>query len=213
MVASGAEDEVLHVFDFAKGYLSNPVTIRVAGAKERWVVSGLANRFTDANRPTEILACGLLANELATIDLNAASVRTKVRLPAESFPYAVIPTADGKTAYVSLWGKASVAEIDLEKNEVRRVLDAASHPTEMALLDQGQVLVVACSDDNSVRMIRLEDGKTLEVIKTSLFPKSPTEALLQAWRSLPMAKCWWPRMPTTTTLPSSIFRNEASLIR
>lgn len=173
VVASGAEDEVLHVFDFAKGYLSNPVTLRVAGAKERWVVSGLTNRYADASRPTEILVCGLLANELATIDLDAASVRTKVRLPADSFPYAVIPTADGKMAYVSLWGKAAIAEVDLEKNEVRRILEAASHPTEMAFLDQEQVLVVACSDDNSVRMIRLADGKTLEVIKTSLFPKAP----------------------------------------
>ena len=45
-------------------------------------------------------------------------VPAKAKLPDPCHPYLVLPLADGKKAYVSLWAASCVAVIDLEKNEI-----------------------------------------------------------------------------------------------
>lgn len=168
LAASGAEDEIVYLFDFQDGFLSNKRRVRIVPPKEKWVVSGIA--FAEGNR---LLACGLLGDQITNVDLADPNQMDRIDLMKESFPYSVLPTKDGKRAYVSLWGQARIALVDLADKKVLEYWDVRSHPTEMVLLNDEKRLLVACSNDNSVVALDTASGKIQEVIRTSLFPKSP----------------------------------------
>jgi DNA-binding beta-propeller fold protein YncE len=167
LAVSGGEDERVYLFPHADGYLSKPRVLQVASPKEKFVVSGLAPVGDD-----ELLVCGLLGHQVKTVT-NQGEIRRTMSLEEGAHPYAVCVEMESKTAYVSLWGKAKVAKVDLLKGEVAATWAVKSHPTEMVILDQGRFLLVACSDDNAVVMLDTSDGKQLEVIRTSLYPQAP----------------------------------------
>ncbi len=171
LIVSGAEDECLYRWDFAEGYLNHPRTIRIAKPKDRWVVSGITSFGESSN--AKVIACGMLGNELAIIDAKSEEVESRISLPPESFAYGVVTDRAGKRAYVSLWGQAKIALVDLEQKKVTSTWEVASHPTELVLIDDDKRLLVACSDDNSIQLLDTESGKRLEVIRTSLYPKAP----------------------------------------
>src|SRR5262249_5974992 len=50
---------------------------------------------------------------------------------AGTFPYLCLVEPGGKRAFVSLWSKAALAVIDLEKNAVSATWPTAEHPTEI----------------------------------------------------------------------------------
>ncbi len=167
LFASGAEDECVYSFAFSEGFLSDRQTLQIVDPKTRWVVSGIA-----CLSDRELLVCGLLSNELARVDLENPKAIRRIAIQPESFPYAVLPSRDGTRAYVSLWGAASVAVIDLVKNELTSVWKVRSHPTEMAMLDGDRWLLVACSDDNSVVLLDTKTGEAKEVIQTAMYAQA-----------------------------------------
>ena len=96
-----------------------------------------------------------------------------ISLEKESYPYAVLASADESRLYVSLWGKSAVAVVNLKTDQVESLWKTESHPTEMALSPQGDLLYVACANSNAVTVLETAGGKALENIGTSLYPKSP----------------------------------------
>jgi len=89
------------------------------------------------------------------------------------YPYMCIAEAGGKRAFVSLWAKASVAVIDLEKNEVVETWPTAEHPTEMVLSPKGDALYVACANSTKVAVLDPATGKALQTIHCALYPGAP----------------------------------------
>ena len=77
-----------------------------------------------------------------------AAVRTTVPLPAE--PYTVLPAADGRRVFVSLWGGAKVLALDAATLAVTGEVAVGAHPNAMALSKDGQRLFVACANTNKV---------------------------------------------------------------
>jgi hypothetical protein len=74
---------------------------------------------------------------------------------------------------VSLWARAAVAVIDLEKNAVVATWPTAEHPTEMLLAPRGDALYVACANSTKVSVIDPEGGKALQTINCALYSKAP----------------------------------------
>ncbi|MDB5386711.1 MAG: vgb 1, partial [Planctomycetaceae bacterium] len=97
----------------------------------------------------------------------------RIALPPKSYPYTTLPTPDGKRVYVSLWGGAAVAVVNLETRKLDATWTVDSHPTEMALSTDGKTLYVACANSNHVVVLDTESGKQLEVISSALYPQSP----------------------------------------
>jgi DNA-binding beta-propeller fold protein YncE len=95
------------------------------------------------------------------------------RKDAGSFPYYCLVEPGGKRAFVSLWSKAAVALIDLEKNAVVAIWPTAEHPTEMLLNPKGDALYVACANSTKVTVIEPATGKALQTIFCSLYPQAP----------------------------------------
>jgi YVTN family beta-propeller protein len=169
LFASGGEHEVVHQYKFLDGYLSEHRELRLAGVGETFVPAGVA---VSANDKTLYVAGGW-GHALAAVPLDDPSASKRVSLGKDSYPYTVLPTPDGKRLFVSLWGKAAVAVIDLESLEVDDTWATESHPTEMALSPNGERLFVACANSNTVSVLDAETGEATETIATALYPKAP----------------------------------------
>ncbi|MBV9124480.1 MAG: bifunctional YncE family protein/alkaline phosphatase family protein [Planctomycetes bacterium] len=169
LFASGGEFEVVHAFQFADGLLAQHRELPVAEAKEKFIVAGLT---VDPTGHT-LFAAGTWGDAVCILPLDAPEQRAHVALDKESYPYTCLADPTGKRLYVSLWNKAGVAVIDLEKKELAAVWPTEKHPTEIALSPQGKVLFVACANSTQVSVLDTDTGKGLETIGCSLYPASP----------------------------------------
>jgi DNA-binding beta-propeller fold protein YncE len=171
LFASGGEQEVVHAWDFDDGLLAHHRVLRIAGQSKRFVPSGLA---LDAEGK-HLFATGLWGHAVNIAPLDAPDKLRTVKLEKDSYPYTCLPEPGGKRLFVSLWGKSSVAVLDLQSDRVAAVWPTESHPTEMALAPDGKTLYVSCS--NSTRVCVLDatnNGKALQTIDCALYPKAPS---------------------------------------
>ena len=165
LYVSGAEDECVSIFGHQSGYLSLENNLQVVDPKQKFVVSALA-ALENGNK---LLVCGMIAGQVVLMDVATSSNLATIALPVGSFPFEIVVTPDQKRAMVSLWGKSSIAILDLETMTMVEQWPVRSHPTEMLFVDDGKFLLVGCSDDNSVVLLETERGTSKEIIHTSLF--------------------------------------------
>ena len=171
LFASGGEFEVVHAFTFEKGLLSDHREIQVAPIADKFVVAGVA---VDAAGRT-LFAAGAWGNAVAIVPLDDPPKRRNVALDKDSYPYACLPDPKSGRLFVSLWGKAGVAVIDVKEAKVVGTWPTESHPTEMVLAPDGQTLYVACSNSSKVSVLdAAHDGKSLETLRCSLYPDAPS---------------------------------------
>ncbi len=203
LYASGATRERIESFAFDGGRLSdyrNPAvclpgqtsvpagiavsrdgsTLYVAGNRGhhlRVLAGGRPRAGQDANAPTR-------AGEDANAPMGAGEAArapgflpAHVDLPTESFPYACVLDEPRHRLFVSLWGKAAVAVIDVSEGGDARLVETwvtQEHPNEMLLTRDGSTLYVANANRNTVSVIDTSDGRTLEVVTSALYPEAPS---------------------------------------
>ncbi|MFM8272522.1 MAG: bifunctional YncE family protein/alkaline phosphatase family protein [Gemmata sp.] len=202
--ASGGEEELVHVFDFDRGYLTKGKAIDVAVAKRKGVVGGLA--FDPAGK--DLFAAVPWADAVVRVPLvnpdnrkvilfepepakkeapkgeppsppdgrkDDTAKRADPEKPHEPavYPYTCLVEPGGKRCFVSLWARAGVAVIDLEKNAVVATWPTAEHPTEMLLAPKGDALYVACANSTKVSVLDPSSGKPLQTINCALYPNAP----------------------------------------
>jgi DNA-binding beta-propeller fold protein YncE len=168
LFASGGEDEVVHAFDFADGYLGHHEELRVAPVSDKFIVSGLA--IDRAGRT--LFAAGPWGGAVCILPVADPEKRATVSTGKDSYPYACLPDREGKHLYVSLWNKAAVAVVDVDGRKVVDTWPTEKHPTEMALAPDGKTLYVACANSTKVSALDTENGKGLETIACSLYPSA-----------------------------------------
>ncbi|HEY6229156.1 MAG TPA: beta-propeller fold lactonase family protein, partial [Verrucomicrobiae bacterium] len=102
------------------------------------------------------------------------------RIPA-SLPYTTVMTRDGKRGFVSLWNSSSIAELDLVKGRVSKIiplekpsakLAGGSHPTALLLNHDDSTLYVALT--NRDKILALDSGslKIKNTLSTKLSGQS-----------------------------------------
>jgi DNA-binding beta-propeller fold protein YncE len=98
------------------------------------------------------------------------------RIPA-SLPYTTVMTSDGTRGFVSLWNASTVAELDLMKGRVLRMiplrrpsgrLDGGSHPTAMLLSRDDSRLFVALTNRDEIDVLDTKAAKVLNTLSTKL---------------------------------------------
>ncbi len=170
LFASGGEFEIVHAFAFADGLLGRHSPVRVAERKATFIPGGLA--VDPAGRT--LFAAGTWGHGVALVPLDTPDRRRTVDLGKDSYPYAVLPDATGKTLFVSLWGKAAIAIVDIAEGRLLETWPTDSHPTEMALAPDGKTLFVACANSTRVDVLDVaHGGKRRETIHAALFPRAP----------------------------------------
>ncbi|HEX4000377.1 MAG TPA: alkaline phosphatase family protein [Pirellulales bacterium] len=190
LFASGAEFEVVHEYDFADGKLSNHREIRIADQKAKQIPAGLA---CSPDGKMLYVACAW-GSSLARVSLDKPEQIDRLQFEKDSYPYAIVPSRDGRRLFVSLWGKSTVAVVDaqawkvisewpIKKALAERsrpsilVAAADSHPTEMVLSPDDKLLYVACANLNDVFVLSTIDGESQEEMTISMWPNSPNGSI------------------------------------
>lgn len=169
LYASGGEYDVIHAFDFRRGYLSGHEEYRVGKVEDKLIVGGLA---CDARGRT-LYAAGTWGDVVFAVPTDNPANTTVFNLDKDSFPYTCLAEPGGKRLFVSLWNKAAIAVIDLATGKTTDTWTTEHHPTEMVLAPNGKTLYVACANSTMVSVLDPQDGKGLETIRCSLYPSAP----------------------------------------
>ncbi len=169
LYVSGGNDNVVYVFRFKKGKLSPDDTLKVGPKFPKGKISLTGLAFD--RKHNRLLAVSQKSNSLYVIDLKSKKVIKKTRMPGKCYD---IRINHARTrAYVSIWGKAMVAEIDLNQDTILRKYKTGDHPNDMAISPDDGRLFVANANNNSVTVIDLHKKKAIETLQTSLVPDAP----------------------------------------
>lgn len=166
LFVSGAQKEVVHRFAFREGYLFEHGELRIADIGEKQVPAGLA---LSADDQTLFVTCPW-GQSVCIYPLGNATKKHFLNFEPGAYPYQALPDSSGKRLYVSLWGQAAVAVINLETQRIETTWTTQSHPTELLLTKDQKTLYVACANSNNVSVIDTVTGQALETISSSLYP-------------------------------------------
>ena len=86
------------------------------------------------------------------------------------YPYGCVVDGRRQRLYVSLWGQAAVAVIDLATHETITRWPTQEHPNEMVLTRSGRHLFVANANRNTVSVLETDTGRTVETLTGELDP-------------------------------------------
>lgn len=169
LYVSGGNDNKVFVYHFNNGKLSPDGSIKVGERfpKGKISITGLAY----FKKKHELLAVSQKSNSLYVISLKKRKVIKKVEMPGKCYEVKISPAQNN--AFVSIWGKASVVQINLKDFSISHVYKTGDHPNEMVITKDGGRLFVANANNNSVTVIDLKDQKVSETIITSLIPDAP----------------------------------------
>ncbi len=184
LFVSGGFDDIIHIFDYAGGLLSNRRQLEFPDRAE--FLAEPAPGFGEARK--KLRAIGGLAispdgktlytshvfgDSVGRFDLTTGKFIGELKLKEDDYPYGLILDKSGEQLYVSLWGAAKVAVIDTTNFTQKTTYDTQEHPNEMLLTGDGLRLFVANANRNTVSVIETTTGKALETIGTAISPNSP----------------------------------------
>jgi DNA-binding beta-propeller fold protein YncE len=157
-----------------------PGKVRRAEFKDVTYPAGLSVSTSEGTERI-LVACN---NSDEAILLNASDgkivhrfdLSTFQRIPA-SLPYTTVMTSDGQRGFVSLWNASTVAELNLQTGEVRRLialrkpaaaLESGSHPTALLLSRDNSRLFVALTNRDEIDVLDTNTGNVLYTLSTKL---------------------------------------------
>jgi len=111
---------------------------------------------------------------LYSVDLTSGGTRSK--LPVGDHPMECRLSNSGKSLFVANWGGKEVAVVDVSDPATLSVssrIPTGDHPNGLAV-SKDERLFVSCGNDDAVSVFDLKAGKTLETVKTTLTPNSPS---------------------------------------
>lgn len=111
-------------------------------------------------------------HSLYVIDTRNKRILQRDFLGKEAYTCALSPNR--KSLYITLWGGNQLLEWDTETRQLRRSIPVGDNPNDFILDKKGRFAYVACADDNSVSVVDLRLGKTVETLVATLFPDAPT---------------------------------------
>ena len=110
-------------------------------------------------------------NSLYSINLKTKTVIQKTFLGGEG--YACILSPDKKTLYISCWGCDKILLFDTGKELISGEIKVGDNPNELCLTKNGNYLLVANANDNSVSVINTKSRLVVETLNAALYPIAP----------------------------------------
>jgi len=158
----------VYVFGFAGGKLSDAPIARLEEALPAAGIywCGLVHH------PTKDLLYAANRTAGNIVIFNTKTSAIVGRITTDVNPYDVVLSADGHTLYCSNWASDSVSVIDTELERVTATIAVGNNPNDMVLAKDGR-LFVACSNDNTVRIIDTKQARATGSIVTSMFERAP----------------------------------------
>ncbi|MBN2615711.1 MAG: bifunctional YncE family protein/alkaline phosphatase family protein [Bacteroidales bacterium] len=169
LYVSGGNDNKVDVYRFENGRLKADGSIKVGPKFPKGNISltGLAYW----KKKDRLLAVSQKSNALYVLDIKTRKVLRTIDMGGKCYEV-VINHAQNK-AYVSLWGKASVVEVNLPEMTPGHVFHTGDHPNQMVITKNDGRLFVANANNNSVSVLDLKNHRVMETLVTSLLPDVP----------------------------------------
>ncbi len=169
LFSSGGYNDLVYIYNFNEGklQLKDSILIKKDYPKEIISVSGIAY-WKEKNF---LLVVSKESNSLYFVNLK--NKQTVKKIPLKGKCYDVIINHSGKFAYVSVWEKASVAEIDLNKMVVTKFISVGNHPCNMEISGDDKRLFVTNANNNTTSVIDLIKKKETEKLLSALSPAVP----------------------------------------
>jgi YVTN family beta-propeller protein len=101
--------------------------------------------------------------QLVVMDAAPEGLRPAAMVPVGGHPAHVVPSPDGRTAYVTDAETDSVLVVDLAEGRVRRTIEVGRYPHGLRLSPDGSTLAVADMKDDTVSLIAIADGTVSSV--------------------------------------------------
>ena len=169
LYVSGGNDNKVDIYRFEKGRLKPDGSIKVGKKFPKGQISLTGIAFW--KKKNRLLAVSQKSNALYVIDLKTKKVIKKIDMGAKCYEV-VINHAQTK-AYISLWDKSRVAELNLEHLTVEKFFHTGNHPNQMVITRNDDRLFVANANNNSVSVLDLKNNRVMETLVTSLLPHVP----------------------------------------
>ena len=168
-LAVTADGSMLYAADLWSSRVSC-VNLKTGAVQDLLLASNAAPVQVMPNQPAEDFDTAAATKRARALSRAAAND------PNGVFPYACVLDAKRDRLYVSLWGAAAVAVVDLKVKTVTARWRAGQHPCEMVLSRDGKYLFVANANDNTVSVLDTRTGRASETLWATLFPNSPRGA-------------------------------------
>jgi YVTN family beta-propeller protein len=162
LYASGGGADVVYVYDLdpATGALTDAPPIEVRAVGGIGYVSAI--RLLPDDRT--LLINLLFAGELVVLDTMTSTELGRIGFEEASYPYDLVVTPDGRTAYVSLWNGAAVVPVDVGARTAGAPIVVGKNPEGMVLSRDATRLVVTNSDSDSFSVIDLTTSTVEETV-------------------------------------------------
>ncbi|MCB0475038.1 MAG: YncE family protein, partial [Flavobacteriaceae bacterium] len=179
LFVSGANNNAIYLYNFNSGQLSlkDSIVIGLPYPKDKISITGI-DYWKAKNY---LLAVSRMSNSLYVCDVATKKVINKLKFDSECYDVKIDHA--GNYAYVTLWGGAAVAEVDLNTMTVTHTISVGDHPTELLISKNDERLFTPNANNNSVSIIDLKTKKESERIISSLHPDAP-------YGSTPNAVCF-----------------------
>ncbi len=169
LYVSGGNDNAVYVFSFKKGKLSPVDTLRVGPKFPKGKISLTGLAFD--KKKNQLLAVSQKSNSLYVMDLKSKKVIRKVEMPGKCYDVRINHAQT--FAYVSVWGKATVLEVDLSSYKISHSYKTGDHPNDMVISRDDSRLFVTNANNNSVTVLDLKKKAVSETLQTALIPNAP----------------------------------------
>ncbi len=169
LYVSGGNNNCIYIFNFNSGKLAlqDSIVLGERVPKEHISVTGIA--FVKSKN--YILAVSKESNSLYICNASTNKVIKIIKMDGACYDVKV--NHAGTFAYVSVWGNASVDEIDLSNFEVTSKIKVGDHPCQLIITKDDSRLFVANANNNSVSEVNLNKKKETERIISALSPDVP----------------------------------------
>ncbi len=176
LYSAGASDNSVAELEWRGGRLHPARTLTVAPPQRnvddsKLVNAGFVGGLALSPDQSTLYATEVYGQAVAAVDLKSGAKIAQAGLPGEA--YGVLAAPDGRTVYVSVWGKARIALLEPRTLRLLGEIPVGEHPNAMALSNDGRRLFVACANTNAVWAVDLETRKVSEQIGVALSPKAP----------------------------------------
>jgi YVTN family beta-propeller protein len=147
--------------------VSNDGVAVAPNGRSVWVTGNLTNTVS-------VLDVGSGAERRIALSPRTCPVDSRGFDPSQGrdclFPYTVVFSADGRTAYVSNWGQDSVLVVDTASGRVRGSVRVGTHPSAMSLSPSGNELYVAVTDGDAIAVVNPASNRLIRTFSVSPYP-------------------------------------------
>ena len=163
LYVGGGFDDVIYAFDHKDGLLSNKVAFALSRGPPRREedpqrVTGGPGR--DSKDGSTLYVANSFGHSLADVRREDGQDDPGERdLDKDTYPYGLCLDEGHNRIYVSLWGAAKVAIVDLNNLAPLGHYETQEHPNEMLTAKKGDFLFVANANRNTVTVIDTAEGQ------------------------------------------------------